>query len=521
MEFKDLFSVLKKRMSDGDDVPYFFREIISMITDVTEEEWGTPKDPATKRTKTETLKNYVKRGLSKKFAQSIVYRLTPDILIERIEERPETVRTLLADDLKPYDPSLNADTVAEAIADWMVDIIRRSAGLVPQDELANGYLNRKKETKEAFLNNPFDGDKSGFEKMYKTGDMVRVLPDGTLGFIGRKDSQVKIRGNRVELGEVEACIRQLDFVKDCTVVAISNDNVKELVSYVVLNKDNVDKNIEDITEEIIKYISDNKPAYMVPAFVEIIDEIPLNVNGKVDKRALPKVNINKFKTSYVAPTNETEKIIVEAFEKVLGQKNIGTEDDFIRLGGDSLSAIRVVANLSENNIDIDAKTILEKRTPKAIANEAFVNANVKAEVYNHVEGEVKLLPIQSYFFDQINSNKFVQTFALKSKITLNKEILQKSLDILINHHDMLRASYKKDGNKVIQRILSQGSSTLHLDCIESTEENVRHDIVSKMHEGINSLDIYNSKLIYILLTDTGTANYLTIAIHHLVIDGIS
>jgi len=135
MEFKDLFSVLKKRMSDGDDVPYFFREIISMITDVTEEEWGTPKDPATKRTKTETLKNYVKRGLSKKFAQSIVYRLTPDILIERIEERPETVRTLLADDLKPYDPSLNADTVAEAIADWMVDIIRRAAGLVPQDEL--------------------------------------------------------------------------------------------------------------------------------------------------------------------------------------------------------------------------------------------------------------------------------------------------------------------------------------------------------------------------------------------------
>jgi len=134
LEFKTLFSILKKYMADGDDVPDFFREIMAMITTVTEEEWGSSKDPSVK-TKDDTLRNYAKRGLSKKLAQTMVYRLTPEILTERINERNERQRSLLADDLRGYDVTIDADNVADKVAEWMVDIIQTTAGLVRQEAL--------------------------------------------------------------------------------------------------------------------------------------------------------------------------------------------------------------------------------------------------------------------------------------------------------------------------------------------------------------------------------------------------
>lgn len=134
MEFKTLFPILKKYLADDADVPDFFRELMAMITTVTEEEWGTGKDPST-RAKDETLRTYTKRKLSQKLAKTIVYRLTPEILIERINEKSDTVKNLLATDLHGYDVSLNAENVANRIAEWMVEIIRTSAGLVRQDEL--------------------------------------------------------------------------------------------------------------------------------------------------------------------------------------------------------------------------------------------------------------------------------------------------------------------------------------------------------------------------------------------------
>lgn len=134
MEFKTLFSILKKHLADGDDVPYFFRELMAMITTVSEDEWGTGKDPSVKLSD-ETIRSYTKRGLPKKLASTIVYRLTPEILVERINERSDTSRTLLAEDLRGYDSTLNADNVAEAISAWIVEIVQTAAGLVPQTAL--------------------------------------------------------------------------------------------------------------------------------------------------------------------------------------------------------------------------------------------------------------------------------------------------------------------------------------------------------------------------------------------------
>lgn len=134
LNFQMLFKILKKHMADGDAVPYFFRELMAMITTVAEEEWGTSKDPS-KKMKDETLRNYSKRGLSKTLAKNIVYRLTPEFLTERINERNETQRKLLAEDLQSYDSTINAENVGEKVSELMVSVIQQSAGLVSQSKL--------------------------------------------------------------------------------------------------------------------------------------------------------------------------------------------------------------------------------------------------------------------------------------------------------------------------------------------------------------------------------------------------
>ena len=140
VEFKEFFSMMKKRISDGADVPYFFKDLVAMITDVTEDEWGTPNDPSTKLSKESTLRSYAKRGLSQKFAQSIVYRLKPEMFIASLNTRPVTVRQFLADDFRPYDSTADASNIASKLAKVFIDIIRSAAGLVEPTELEKQKL---------------------------------------------------------------------------------------------------------------------------------------------------------------------------------------------------------------------------------------------------------------------------------------------------------------------------------------------------------------------------------------------
>lgn len=151
VEFKEFFSMMKNRISDGADVPYFFRDLIAMITDVTEADWGTPKDPSTKLTNNETLRTYAKRKLSKKFAQSIVYRLTPENFIESLNERPIAVLELLAADFNAIDTTANSSNIVSKLAETFVGIIRTAAGLIQQTELEK----QKQQQSEIDLRNKY------------------------------------------------------------------------------------------------------------------------------------------------------------------------------------------------------------------------------------------------------------------------------------------------------------------------------------------------------------------------------
>ncbi|MBP3806038.1 MAG: HNH endonuclease [Oribacterium sp.] len=167
MEFKDFFSMMKNRISDGADVPYFFRDLMAMITDVTEDEWGTPKDPSTKMTKDNTIRTYAKRGISQKFALSIVYRLSPEMFVESLNERPKATIALLADDYKKYDSSTTAANVANKLAQCFIDIIRTTAGLVPKDEFERQRLMQQ-----------------AYDLKIRFGDYLRDEADNTCTFPG-------------------------------------------------------------------------------------------------------------------------------------------------------------------------------------------------------------------------------------------------------------------------------------------------------------------------------------------------
>ncbi|MCK4359258.1 MAG: amino acid adenylation domain-containing protein [Candidatus Cloacimonetes bacterium] len=209
--------------------------------------------------------------------------------------------------------------------------------------LAKGYINNNELTHERFIINPFT--KISRDKLYKTGDLGRYMPDGNIEFLGRIDYQVKIRGFRVELEEIEAMLKQHPDVRQ-TVVVTRNEQPenKYLVAYVVSKKKQV-----SISSELRCFLKQRLPDYMVPSNFVIIDSLPITPNGKVDRHALPEPDKvrHELEKTFVAPRNELELRLTKIWEKVLCIKNIGVRDNFFDMGGHSLLAVRLFSQIEK------------------------------------------------------------------------------------------------------------------------------------------------------------------------------
>jgi aspartate racemase len=228
------------------------------------------------------------------------------------------------------------------------------------DGLARGYLNRPDLTEEKFIPNPFPRSKgagdtgskgakeeqsSNPERLYKTGDLARYLPDGNIEFLGRIDNQVKIRGFRIELGEVESTLSQYPAVRQCAVIArIDTDSDKRLVAYIV-----ADQQQKPTTDELRRFLKQKLPDYMVPSAFVFPDALPLTPNGKIDRRALPAPDQLKQEpgSTFVPPSDDLEIQLTKIWENVLGKKPIGVKDNFFDLGGHSLLAVRLFAQIEK------------------------------------------------------------------------------------------------------------------------------------------------------------------------------
>ncbi len=221
-------------------------------------------------------------------------------------------------------------------------------------QVSRGYLNRPEKTAEAYENSPFDEF-----RMYHTGDIVRYRQSGDIEFVGRKDGQVKIRGFRIETKEVEAVIRGYESIKDVTVQAYDYEGGGKYLAAFVVSEGTVD------TAALAEYIKSQKPAYMCPAVIMQIDKIPLTINQKVDKKALPKPE--QKKADYVAPATKTEEDFCNIFGSVLDIERVSAEDDFFEIGGSSILAMKVVIAAEKAGYKIVYNDVFTYTTPKAMA----------------------------------------------------------------------------------------------------------------------------------------------------------
>jgi amino acid adenylation domain-containing protein len=218
------------------------------------------------------------------------------------------------------------------------------------DGLARSYLNRPNLTEEKFIPNSFLNSKFKIQnlkgdRLYKTGDLARYLPDGNIEFLGRIDNQVKIRGFRIELGEVESTLSQYPAVRQCAVIArIDTDSDKRLVAYIV-----ADQQQKPTTDELRGFLKQKLPDYMMPNAFVFPDALPLTPNGKIDRRALPAPDRLKLEpaSTFVPPRDDLEIQLTKIWESVLGKKPISVKDNFFDLGGHSLLAVRLFAQIEK------------------------------------------------------------------------------------------------------------------------------------------------------------------------------
>ncbi|MCK4258177.1 MAG: amino acid adenylation domain-containing protein, partial [Halanaerobiales bacterium] len=242
--------------------------------------------------------------------------------------------------------------------------------------LARGYLNRRELTDEKFVENPFKAR----ERMYKTGDLVRWLPDGNIEFLGRIDHQVKIRGFRIELGEIEKQLLNHDSIQEVVVVDLEDENQNNyLCGYFVSAE-------ELVVADLRTYLAKGLPDYMIPSYFVKLDKIPLSANGKIDRKALPKTDGSQVvATEYVAPRNELEERMATIWAEVLSVEKVGIYDNFFELGGHSIKATYLVYKIS-NEFDVELSLIEFFVTPtiKDLVQKIENKERRITEVYDHV-----------------------------------------------------------------------------------------------------------------------------------------
>jgi natural product biosynthesis luciferase-like monooxygenase protein len=225
------------------------------------------------------------------------------------------------------------------------------------DGVVRGYWNRPELTAERFLPDPFA--KRPGARMYRTGDLVRYADDGNLEFLGRMDNQVKIRGYRIELGEIESLLRTHPAVHEAAVVVREEDGTKRLAAYLVTHPG------QSVTPAALReFLGQHLAEFMIPASFTLLPALPLTPNGKVDRRALPEPNeVSGPSSEFVAPSTQTEKQIAEAWQFLLKRGQIGVNDDFFHIGGDSLGAVQLVAMLSDTfSVELPLEAIFRAPT---------------------------------------------------------------------------------------------------------------------------------------------------------------
>jgi amino acid adenylation domain-containing protein/non-ribosomal peptide synthase protein (TIGR01720 family) len=366
--------------------------------------------------------------------------------------------------------------------------------------VAQGYHGRPDWTQERFLDHPNWG------RLYRTGDIVHWDSTGELHFVGRKDTQVSIRGFRVELGEIEGQLQLHPNVEQAVVAA----HTGRLVAYV---------QGEGEPASWKTWLSSKLPDYMVPAVFHPMEHFPLTANGKIDRNALPEP-IETNEQDYTAAETEQEAILIAIWEEVLGKSPIGIHDNFFQLGGDSILSIQVVSRAREKGMVLKPKQLFAHQTIAALASVAESEEAMVGEQGTLV-GEVPLLPIQKWFLEQTkHPHHFNQSMLLQ--IGKAKEAwLQQTIQELIAHHDALRMRWEQTETGWTQSYQAEGY--VQLEVVDLRHEEKKAEVLEqKADEAQASLHLTEGPVFRaIWFPWSKEEGRLLLIAHHLVMDGVS
>ena len=424
--------------------------------------------------------------------------------------------------------------------------------------LARGYLGRPGLTATRFVADPFG---TPGERMYRTGDLGRRQADGELRFGGRADAQIKLRGFRIEPGEIESALRRGPLVRDAVVTVFAGEaedggaaGPARLVAYVVLAEDVADVgsavdagNAVDVgnavdgaeadsgeassrevpVAELRAQLAELLPSHMIPSVFVPLDQVPLTANGKLDRRALPDPGpVRPTAGERIAPRTDVERRIARIWGDVLGVADVGAEDNFFVLGGDSILSMQVVSRMRRDGLHLSTRDLFSHQTVAELA--TVVRDAPEGGGATWTEGEVPLTPIQHWFLSTPRAahHHFNQSTLLEVDAACDPEALRVALNALLEHHDALRMRFTQD---------EQGWHQFNPPPAPADDVLVHHDLsglpseqadeamtkaADELHAGF---DLSRGPLLRAALFsgDADRPAYLLLVAHHLVVDAVS
>ncbi|WP_415841911.1 amino acid adenylation domain-containing protein, partial [Myxococcus xanthus] len=391
-------------------------------------------------------------------------------------------------------------------------------------QVTRGYVWRPELTAERYVPDPFSMEAGA--RMYRTGDKVRWLGDGRLEFIGRTDFQVKVRGFRVEPGEVAAVLRAHPDVQDAVVVAreeVPGDN--RLVGYAVRTA----RAAPDIAA-LRGFLQQRLPGHMVPSALVVLDALPLTPNGKVDWRALPVPNVSARgpAPAYEAPASPMEESLAAVWAHVLRVERVGREDDFFASGGHSLLATQVVARVrAVLGVEVPLRALFEAPTLRSFAQQVEQATRSQTLLALRPMPRGDRVPLsfaqqRLWFLDRLKpgGTEYNAPYVLRVEGPLDVSALERAFSELVRRHEVLRTAFPDEGGAPVQRIASP--SPVHLSVVElgaQDESEVRHRVRAEVDR---AFELARGPLLRpLLLKQSEQAHVLVLLLHHIVSDGWS
>nr|WP_267909154.1 non-ribosomal peptide synthetase [Antrihabitans sp. YC2-6] len=439
---------------------------------------------------------------------------------------------------KEFAAAAEASVIGRAIPGLRVSVLDQRLHPVPIGvkgemyvsgaQLTRGYLGR-----QALCAGRFVADPSGApgERMYRTGDVARWNSDGKLEYLGRSDFQVKIRGFRIELGEIEsALLRCPGVAQSIAIVRKDGGNSDRIVGYVV-----AEEGVALESATVLEFAGRELTSYMVPSALVVLAALPLTENGKLDRKALPAPDFEVLVGSGRAPVSDPEQVLARLFVEVLGldaNTQVGVDDSFFGLGGDSIMSIQLVSRAKAAGLALTPRDVFERKTVGGLAEVAVATesdaAVVLAELPGGGTGDLPLTPIMEWLLARgANFTRHSQSAALQLPHGIDEAGLARTVQAVLDHHDMLRSSLEHGVDGWSMTVPPAGSvraadliAKVEVAAVDNAEFFETASV--ELDAAAGRLDPEHGVMVQLVWLQAPTGDSrLLIVVHHAVIDGVS